>query len=211
MAMRVVPVSLLLFLFIVLSNLTVAQVGILGPTCVRPGFEYQYIITGNWESESTSTVCVTGGIIADSGSSCISGNSFSVVRVTWSFDSDEGLIHLTSSEGNTSLALSITDTLRPGNVSQSVKKQVISADSIPRIIICAAARGGGCSPRYEYQWQQSTDDVNWENIAGSMSKDISFLTPLTKATYFRREVKETNSNSIEYSDVAAIFVDVEVE
>jgi hypothetical protein len=198
--------TLFLFVFSSVPFFVKCQVSINGPICVRAGLEYQYIINGNWSSESTVQICVRGGVIADSSSSCIAGNSFSQMRLIWDFNISESTIQLTSSEGNTSITVSISDTLRPGVIDSAFKKQTIEYDDIPGTIICSVARGGSCSPTYTYQWQQSIDNIDWENIAGSTSKNLSFSAPITQPTFFRRKIIEINSNSVDYSDVAAVYV-----
>lgn len=198
--------TLFLLLFSSGSFLVKCQVLINGPTCVRAGLEYQYIINGNWSSESTVQICVRGGVLADSSSSCIASNSFSQIRVIWDFNISESTIQLSSSEGDTSIIVSISDTLRSGVIDLALKKQSIEYDSIPNTIICSPARGGSCSPTYTYQWQRSTDNIEWENIEGSTSRNLSFSAPLTQPTFFRRKIIEVNSNSVDYSDVAAVYV-----
>src|SRR6476660_9383658 len=128
---------ILLFLFSSLSFVAKSQVLISGPTCVRAGMEYQYIINSNLSTESTIQICVRGGVIVDSSSSCIAGNSFSQMRVIWDFNTSESTIQLSSSQGDTSVTVLISDTLRPGIIDSSLKKQTIDSNDIPRTIICS--------------------------------------------------------------------------
>ncbi|HEY6974656.1 MAG TPA: hypothetical protein VH396_00110 [Chitinophagaceae bacterium] len=204
--MRYLFSTFFLLLFSSGSFLVKCQVSINGPTCVRAGLEYQYIINGNGSSESAVQICVRGGIIADSSSSCIADNSFSQIRVIWDFNISESTIALTSAEGDTLITVSISDTLRPGIIDSVFKKQTIEYNDIPANIICSVARGGSCSPAYTYQWQRSIDNIEWENIEGSTSKNLSFSDPVIQPTFFRRKVVEINSNSVDYSDVAAVYI-----
>jgi hypothetical protein len=63
------------------------------------------------------------------------------------------------------------------------------------------AYGGSCYPGdYRYQWQYSTDGVNFYNLSGATSSTYTPTTPLTASLYFRRQVScsanTVNSNTI---------------
>src|SRR5215467_13575901 len=147
--MRLLISTIILFLFSSISFVVKCQVSINGPTCVRAGLEYQYIINGNWSNESSVQICIMGGVIADSSSPCIAGNSFSQMRVIWDFNISESTIRLSSSDGDTSITISISDTLRPGVIDSVLERQTIESGRIPNVIVCSAARGGSCSPIYK--------------------------------------------------------------
>src|SRR5579862_2782522 len=196
-------------LVIILNSLSViGQVSISGPTCVIPGVIYQYTISGSWDPNSTMQLCVSGGIIADSTdtTTCTpaGGAPLSAVTVIWSGNSN-GLLTLTSSIGNTSLNINLTQALAPG-VLDSTGYQAIAYDTIPETINCSPDSGGFCSPSYADQWQQSLDQVTWTDIAGATSQNLNFTSPLPQTTFFRRKVVESGSGSIAYSNPAAVFV-----
>jgi hypothetical protein len=186
-----------------------SQISLSGPTCVIPGVIYQYKVTGNWDSTSTMQLCLSGGIIADSTdtNTCtpIGGAPLSAVLVIWSNNSS-GSLTLTSTKGNASLSVSITQALAPGVIDSTTKIQSITYDSIPTTINCAVDVGGSCSPSYNDQWQQSVDMVTWIDIIGATGQNLNFSSPLTQSTLFRRKVTETVTGSIAYSDAAIVNV-----
>jgi hypothetical protein len=126
--------------------------------------------------------------------------------VVWDSAASAGSINITSALGNYSLNISIVSVLSGGFVDSTSRSQSIGYDSLPSPITCSPATGGNCSPVYNYQWQQSQDQVGWTNITASNSQNISFGTPLVQMTFFRRKTTETVSNTIAYSDVAIVFV-----
>ena len=66
--------------------------------------------------------------------------------------------------------------------------QAICVNTQPAAITGSAATGGGGAPAY--QWQSSTDSVNWVNISGETG--INFLPPLLiNNTFYRRLVITT--------------------
>src|SRR5260221_14621583 len=101
--------------------LSFGQVTISGPTCVIPGTVYLYDIGANWDSASSMQLCINGGIIADSaGNTSCSGNGAPVssVKVIWN-DLANASINITSSKGNASFNINITDTLKAGSIDTS--------------------------------------------------------------------------------------------
>ena len=63
------------------------------------------------------------------------------------------------------------------------------------------AFGGSCYPGdYRYQWQYSTDGVNFYNLPGATGNTYTPTTPLTASLYFRRQAScsanTVNSNTI---------------
>ncbi|MFT3705078.1 MAG: DUF6443 domain-containing protein [Agriterribacter sp.] len=67
--------------------------------------------------------------------------------------------------------------------------QNIFTATSPSTISGVAATGGSCSGNYTYQWQSSTDGVNFINVAASPVSTGTSYTPtaLTVTTYFRRK------------------------
>lgn len=181
-----------------------SQVKIDGPTCVTTEVSYQYNITGPWLASSNFQVCVTGGAIADSGTSCIHGDPVSYVRVNWTSGSTAGNLSLTSAVGNFSLDVSIIKTLDGGKIDSNTKLIIADSSTVPPSIHCSAASGGNCSPVYTYQWQQSYDMIDWDDISGGTGQNLSFSHSVSNTTYYRRKVKETKSGAFVFSDEATI-------
>src|ERR1700733_10013314 len=103
-----------IFLIPVLQTPAFSQVNVTGPTCVIPGTVYQYVITGPWDSTSTMQVCLTGGQLADSTGTCTpTGWPLSFVLVTWN-PGTTGSLQLQSSNGNSTIAVSISSSLSGG-------------------------------------------------------------------------------------------------
>ena len=187
-----------------------SQVNISGPTCVIPGTVYQYTITGNWDSTSSMSACINGGAIYDSidSNECTpTGPPVSKLVVDWDTIGSWSL-SVTSSSGNTTLNVSVTAPLSGGLIDSVSKTQMIGNDSVPALITCSVATGGACDPTYSYQWQQSSDIINWSDIYSATSQNLSIDSGLTQSIYFRRKTIESSSGSIAYSDVAAVFVGV---
>jgi RHS repeat-associated protein len=76
------------------------------------------------------------------------------------------------------------------------------------VSLTGTAATGGTSASYYYQWQQSSDEVNWTNIAGATAQNYT-TGSLSKTTYFRRYV--TNNAQSGYSTVNAVFNEVKVK
>jgi hypothetical protein len=182
-----------------------AQVTLTGPTCVIAGTEYQYDINRDKSKTATMQFCITGGVIAGTDSTCKNGTAFNFIRVIWD-GTPQGKISFSSSRGNASFSVKKTTTLDGGKISGTVAFQSATADSIPASIKCSAASGGGCSPVYKYQWQQSADGINWANLNGAIAQNLPFLSFVTKSTYYRRKVVESVSGSESFSDVIVLVI-----
>ena len=92
------------------------------------------------------------------------------------------------------------------SINSAAKTQIIEIDSLPAIITCGIASGGSCSPLYAHQWQQSVNGISWTPIPGANGSSLSIITPLAESSYFRRQVTETSSGTIAYSDIAVVFI-----
>jgi hypothetical protein len=189
------------------------QVTITGPTCVTTGTVYQYNIQGPWDSTSTMQVCITGGTIADSSITghCTAENGapLAAVRVSWN-DLSGGSLSLTSSKGSASLEVNLVSGLQPGAIDSAVLVQEIDSGSIPQAIACSPARGGACSPGYDYQWQQSSDAVSWSDIPGATAENLEFSTGASQGGFYRRKLTERASGTIGYSDAASVNIKIKV-
>lgn len=186
---------------------TNCQISIVGATCVLTGQEYQYNIQGNL-SEGAQ-LCINGGKIVGSSSTCITNLSSGYVRVVWT--GSKGSITLTSSGANFSQQINVTTPLQGGTITSSTKKQFIGYEKSPSNISCTAPTGGACTASYVFQWQQSLDNLNWQNITGAMSQNLASISSLTQTTFFRRKTIDNNSGSIVYSDEAVVFVAVDTK
>lgn len=183
------------------------QTTVSGPTCVIPGTVYQYLISGKWDSASTMQVCLQGAVIAQLNGSCTGQTTpLSAILVQWNASATSGSLNLSSTSGNTTLAVTVTRPLQAGTISAISRLQQIGFNKAPTVIHCGADSGGSCHPVYVHQWQQSFDKVNWIDIPQASAQDLQVL-PLLKLTrFFRRKTVETGSGSIAYSDAAEVRV-----
>jgi RHS repeat-associated protein len=206
-------ITVFLLSFIVIGK-GYSQVTITGPTCVVAGGTYNYSISGTYNSSTTMTWCVfsSGTILQAYGTNitspttdCRSGTYVQNIVVRWNTPGS-GQVSLTSSSGTApNLNFTVSNALTPGSVNTN-KTQTITYNTVPGDINCSVAAYGSCSPAYTYQWQSSTDQTTWTNLSGQASANTSFSTVLLTTTYYRRQVTETNSNTIDYSDIATVFV-----
>ena len=193
-------------MFPVLRTPASGQVVVSGPTCVIPGTVYQYVITGPWDSTSTMQICLTGGQLADSSGPCTpSGGLLSFVWVTWNSGSS-GSVLVQSSKGNDTIGVTITSALVGGVITDSSNNQQIAFSDTPAVIKCSPSTGGSCTPQYSYQWQQSSDQVSWSDMAGDTTQNLTFSGPVTQTFFIRRKVTETGSNTITFSSIAVVYV-----
>lgn len=195
------------------SDAAFSQVTVTGPTCVIPAMTYEYSIavSGNWNSITTMKVCVTGGVIKSRDTSLVTctrngGAPLASVLIAWTGSALNSFLSVTSDQGNTSLAISLTSVLFPGNISSSSKTQVIDYNSIPSMIICSIDKGGSCAPSYSDQWQQSPDELKWSDIDRATNQNLMVTASLIQQTFYRRKVTEKQSGTIGYSDVASVDI-----
>ncbi len=186
-----------------------SQASISGPTCVIEGTIYQYNIQGDWDSSATINICVTGGVISDS----INVNACSTaekpvpfVMVEWNTLGPVSIEMRSPATGDTTLNITVIQSLIPGVIDSATSFQSIGYDSLPTTITCSADIGGSCNPTYTDQWQQSVDQMAWVDISGATNQNLDFNGGLQQTTYFRREVVETTSGTIGYSGVATVVV-----
>src|SRR5689334_3264398 len=149
-----------------------SQTSITGSTCVQAGVSYQYTISGNWNQNTAMSWSVTGGAITNPPAS---GTPKPNIFVTWS---SSGTVSLISGIGNASIIVSVSAALSGGVLSNSA--QTITYNTAPATInSTTSASGGSCSPSYSYQWQKSTDNVNFSDLSGQTGLTLNFLSPLT--------------------------------
>lgn len=85
--------------------------------------------------------------------------------------------------------------------------QTICYNSIPAAFTSTAAASGGVGP-YNYQWQSSTDNVTFNDIAGETSATFTPTTALTANTYYRRRVTSGNPAGCNTGQTASILITV---
>lgn len=122
----------------------------------------------------------------------IGGNTANLMYTgTWSANTSIWRLYSCSSGGSvyTSSPLTVVaePPFTPGTVSPAT--QTIASGATPATLSATASTGGNYGPSYTYQWQTSTDDVNWTNVGSSSTTDPSYSPgPLTVTTYFRQSV-----------------------
>jgi len=155
--------------------------GIYGPTCVSSGVAYQYAFTGSYTGSTAMNWCCTGGTITGGSGGCKYGVPLLNIYVTWNAGTGTHSLTVTivsGGSGSATINATLTTTLVSGNIT-SGQTQNISYNATPATINCAAATGGNCSPSYSYQWQQSADNINFSNVTGATSQNLSFSAGLT--------------------------------
>ncbi|MDO6433109.1 T6SS effector amidase Tae4 family protein [Flavitalea sp. BT771] len=93
-----------------------------------------------------------------------------------------------------------------GGGSVSPSTQTITYSTVPAALNCSVASGGACGTvTYPYQWQQSTDNVNFVPVAsGGGGQNFSPTAALTATTYYRRMV--TINGQTAYSGTTTVTV-----
>lgn len=81
---------------------------------------------------------------------------------------------------------------------------MISSGTGPGMLTANAAQGGACPSSYNYQWQQSTDNITWTN-AGSTTLTFN-PGNLSATTYYRLKVSATCNTDVVYSNTCSIFI-----
>lgn len=196
--------TLLMVTLFTISFSLCAQVSITGPRCAIAGTTYQYNITGI-DSATNIQVCVFGGMIEGTGSSCTSGSP-GQVKVVWDSTVASSNISVTSSSGNSSFTIVMTPPLNGGLIKSGYTTQVVDSGSVPQSISCVDASGGDCHPVYVYQWQQSENTIVWHDIENKTGQNLEFQSPAIVPAFYRRKVTESKSGTIKYSDAAAVFI-----
>jgi len=197
-----------LLLALALCGLTAArsQVSITGPGCVLPGVQYQYLISTPDTTGAGIHICLTGGIYSAGGGTCLDDSLVASVLVVWNTGVTSAAISFNSNAGTAAKTISLSSTLQPGGIDTASQVQTVGYGSTFSAITCTDATGGNCSPAYNYQWQQSADNLVWSDISGATGKDLSTGAALTQTTYFRRKVTEKASGTIGYSNAATVMV-----
>lgn len=186
-------------------SISFAQVEISGATCVLTGLVYQYDIKVDWKENDKISICVEGGVLVETDSTCLERQTVSSIRLQWSEGKNTGKITVSSQATSANLSVNITPHFNPGFIETS-SKQTVSFDKTPASLSCTQASGGSCSPTFSYQWEQSLNKLSWKAISGETGRNLAFTAPLTQTTFFRRKVVESASQTIGYSNAVAVFV-----
>lgn len=191
-------------IFMLLQFRSLAQASISGPNCIVPGVAYNYSISAYYSGSANFTYTIAGGTLSTGGSNGThTGPGLASVTITWSFG---GTIYLSSPAGSPSYPVTATTAFTPGSIT-SGGSQNINYGTTPATINCSAPSGGTCtSPNFVYQWQQSPDNVNFYNVSGATSQNLSFSTGATQTMYYRRSSTETTGNNTGYTSVASVVL-----
>lgn len=192
------------------AALPAQSLNIKGPQCVRSGVEYQYIIERAAGSSIKGELCLEGGVFARTRRSCISDSVFFEVRVVWT-DSIRGSLQLHEGSNQVTHAVNIAQELQPGAMDTTVILQIVKVGARPRDILCSPASGGGCNPIYEYQWQQSTDNIEWTDINEMGKQHFHFISTVVQSIFYRRKVTDITSGTIAYTTPVAVFAEPEAK
>ncbi|MBO9572087.1 MAG: hypothetical protein J7497_07740, partial [Chitinophagaceae bacterium] len=88
-------------------SLSFAQVTITGPKCVLTSLIYQYDLKGELKENDKISICVDGGTLTETGSSCTEKQSLSSVKVKWAEGKTTGKITVTSGAGSANISVNI--------------------------------------------------------------------------------------------------------
>lgn len=196
---------LLVMIFFTSAHNLFAQVTVKGPLCVVPGSLYHYSIQGKWDSLSKVMICITGGKLEDGEICTPNYSALSDIYVVWS-DEPIKKIQVRSSLIDTVINIQSTNILNGGIIDSNTKIQTVDTLANAYTITCSPAQGGDCQTVYEYQWQLSTNTLDWTNITDATGAILNFKEKVLVNTFIRRQVLEKNSNTIAYSDMAILTV-----
>lgn len=173
-----------------------------GPECVRTGVEYQYILKS--DSLGRVQLCIQGGVFAYTKQNCTGDTVLTEARVIWT-DSSSGRLTLQAGGRSHSKSVNIARDLEAGSISKEMAVRNVKEGSRADDIIYTNATGGGCNPKYVYQWQQSEDNLHWTDIRDTDKQKFTFSSALTRSVYLRRKVTDVNSGNIAYTKPVAVF------
>ncbi|MBA7576638.1 hypothetical protein ES708_18479 [subsurface metagenome] len=95
--------------------------------------------------------------------------------------------------------------------SEALNDTICEEDILPKLL--GTAPRGGTTP-YEYQWESSTDNLNWnpEQVFGVGGEDYDPLSVMFDTTYYRRKVRDSSVPQIEdVSKAVTIIVQPKIE
>jgi RHS repeat-associated protein len=195
-------------LFFALGQSALAQMTISGNTCGTAGQSSTYSVSSSYTSGYPTQWQVTGGLITGTSSNSQNGTGLSSISVTWNSGTSVGTVNVhvySSANPSASLNVNVGAALVPGAITANATQTVYK--TVPATISCSAATYGGCSPiTYNYQWQQSTDQASWTDVAGATGQNLSFsAVPAAQSIYYRRYVV-SNAYQSGYSGTALVNV-----
>jgi RHS repeat-associated protein len=164
-----------------------------GPTTVHQGSSISYGLACETEVSATSWD-VTGGTIIDWGPF--------YVGITWNYGVSQGVIKAKSGGGAIgTLSVTVIPPIPLSAGSISNPSQTINYNTTPALLQSSQAVAGNCNSNYSYQWQSSTNNVNFNDIGGASQNNYQ-PGNLTTTTYFRKraicnaEVAYTNTATV---------------
>jgi RHS repeat-associated protein len=99
-----------------------------------------------------------------------------------------------------SMLVEVRPAIEAGDISFT---QTIAPNTQPAILKGTTAKGG--TGQFTYQWQQSTDGANWQNIAGATGVD--YQPPVLNATtWYRRRATQQGTQEVANTQVIVVFV-----
>jgi RHS repeat-associated protein len=99
--------------------------------------------------------------------------------------------------------ITVVEKLEPNTITPA--EIVIPAGESPGIIASGEASGGGCNGNYQYQWQQSTDGVNFSDIGSA--NGVTYEPPqLSAPIYYRRKVLCPGTGLVAYTNSCHITI-----
>lgn len=167
-----------------------SQLSITGPTCVAPGSQNTYTISGNWSSSNTMDWVVQGGTIVGS----YTGTPLPHVTVQFSQGGYVSVNMTLNGQQVGSASLNVTTSTALAINTPQPASQTIVYGTNPTITE-SGANGGTCGTTYEYQWQYSYDQSTWNNVVGSTGTSLNYTAGITATTYFRCEVTDPLGNT----------------
>ena len=85
---------------------------------------------------------------------------------------------------------------------------ICEGEIVPRLL-GSDPKGG--TPGYDFQWEMSTDKVNWSTLSGETGKDLNLGIALFDTTYYRRIVTDNSPSTItDVSKALTIVVQPEI-
>src|SRR6266496_1458765 len=101
-----------------------AQISISGAKCVVTGLVYQYDINSNWKENEKINICVDGGVLSETGTTCIETQAVPFIKVQWSEGKTTGKITISSQKGTDNINVNIALPFNAGFI-ETTDKQTI--------------------------------------------------------------------------------------
>src|SRR6185436_854511 len=113
------------------------------------------------------------------------GTPLPSITVKWTSLSTGNWVKLTTTNPSNVVLVNVStvSALVPGTISNPSQNK--NYNSIPGDFTCSVATNGYCSPTFVYQWQSSSDNINFLDMSGATLQNLHFTTGLTQTTYYR--------------------------